>query len=138
MPAIAKTGTITQITAKEICVKIRQITSCEGCHHKTNCAVNHCQEKVLTLPLPTDFKADIGQKVLLKINPKQSSFAILLGFIIPLITLLISLGVSLKIFQQSENFAATTSLIILAFYYGLLFLLKPRLNKTFNIQITKE
>lgn len=138
MPAIAKTGTITQITNQEICVKIQQATSCNACRHKTNCALNHCQEKVLTLPLPTDFKADIGQKVLLKINSKQSSLAILLGFIIPLIILLISLGVSLKIFQQSENFAATTSLIILTFYYGLLFLLKPRLNKTFNIQITKE
>ena len=138
MPDIEKTGIITQITPKEICVKIQQTTSCDGCHHQTNCSLKHCQEKLLTLPLPTNFKANIGQKVTLQLSSSQGIWCLSLGFIIPLVILLISLMMSLKIFHQSESFSILIALICVIFYYILLFMLRRMTNKFFTISISPE
>ena len=138
MPDIEKTGIITQIKDQEICVRIQQTTSCHGCQHKANCALNHCQEKILTLPLPSNFKANIGQKVKLHLSATQSVWALSLGFAVPLGVLLLSLILSLKIFHQTESFSTMIALSSVAVYYILLFLLQKKTNKLFTISISLE
>ena len=138
MQEIKRTGTIIKITPKAIYIKINHLRSCEGCSNISDCSVSRCKEKLIKLPKPKDFMPKCGEEIQLQITHKQNWLALFLSFMLPLICVISSLIIALKIYQQSENNSAIIALSVLALYYLILSLFKPKLNKIFSIGISPK
>lgn len=138
MQEITRLGIITQITTKDIYVKIQQQTACATCSHKASCTTLSCQEKVIKLPRPKNLTKKVGEEIHLHLTNYQSYIAILLGFILPLLIIVLSLIISLKSFAQTENYSAIITLCLLGTYYLLLAFFKHKLNNFFRIKISQE
>lgn len=138
MSTLTQTGTITDISAQEIHISLDQKSSCGACAHLKDCALKNCQKRLITLPRTPDVKATIGQQVTLSISTRQSWLALAIGFLIPLGILVACLGTMSILLHQTDNFSALAALLAVAVYYVLLFLFKPKLNKTFAIRVSSE
>lgn len=138
MQEIKRSAIINKITSQHIFLKIERLNGCHACIQKKHCSISQCQEKLIKLPLPKDFKKREGDSVVLRLTSCQSKLALILGFILPLLLIFVSLITLLKGFNQTENLSAVITLCILGAYYLLLAAFRNKLNKFFNISISPE
>ncbi len=128
-------GRIEAITATDIRVVIISQSACASCHAKGACVASDVAEKQVVIYKPYH-NYTVGETV--KVTMKQSLGykALFLGYILPLIVVLVSLfvfhGVGL-----SEAKAGLLALGVLLPYYLLLFIFRKRIDKEFHFDIER-
>ena len=75
----------------------------------------------------------VGDKVTLVGSVRQSLKATVLAYVVPLVLMLIALYVGTR--MGGDGIGATTALLVLALYYGVLYLFRDRLGKNFTFKI---
>ncbi len=114
-------------------VDVRLSTACEGCLHKTVCAMGSgCRSRIIEVKTTKEYAP--GQKVEVLISNGLGMAAVLIGYVLPLFSVLAAL-VSVYALTGREILAAVCGLLVLAPYYLFLKMCKKRLDKKFRFEI---
>ena len=128
-------GVISSINGNNVKVNIISHSACASCQIKTICSVADTKDKVIeTFCKEGDYT--VGEEVTVHLKESLGYNALLLGYIIPLVILMVALFVSLE-FTKNELKSALYALVLLIPYYIILYHSKNRLKKTFSFSIKK-
>lgn len=132
---ISHEGVIKSISDEVICVSIRQNSACAGCHARSACVGISDKERIVEVSSSNSF-FEKGEKVRVKIHKHLGFKAIVYAFVIPLISLFISVFLAFRL-TGDEVIVALAALASLALYFFILFLLKGKMKQAFSFELEK-
>jgi sigma-E factor negative regulatory protein RseC len=94
-------------------------------------------EKVIEIPRQSGDTYQKGDSVEVLMKKSLGTRAVIIGYIVPFLLLIITLVAAFKI-SGNEGIAGLSSISVLAFYYGVLYLIRDRLRKTFTFTISRS
>jgi len=139
---IAHQGVIAAINGQQVQVRIVQTSACAGCkiadHCRSNMSANSSESKVkLVDALCADTcHLKVGDEVMVSAEASMAGRALLLGFGLPLVLMLVVLVVALAL-GCDEGLAALLMLGSLVPYYICIAFLRHRIAKTIVFTIEK-
>lgn len=115
-------------------VRILQASACSSCSARQLCRSSESKEKVIEVAgsYPT---LSPGDQVMLSGSVRQGLRATVLAYVIPLVLMMLALFVGVR--QAGEAVGALAALLVMAVYFGCLYLLRDRLNRRFTFEIRK-
>ena len=128
-------GTISNITADKMYVRISQHSACHDCHAKSACVASSSADKQVIINDFTD-EFSIGETVMVYGKTSTGLLAVLLAFVIPFCIILISLFIFQKIFTN-EALSALLALATLVPYYLILSFSNKKLTKKLTFSVKK-
>jgi sigma-E factor negative regulatory protein RseC len=129
---ITHEGIIDHIENDTVFVRILSKSACAECHSKGLCSVSEMTEKLVEVR-GSSFDYTPGQEVNVVLDQTSGNKAVVLGYLIPFILLIVTLLVVSAFF--SELWAGLSAIAILFPYYLMLFVFKHKLRKTFSFRI---
>jgi sigma-E factor negative regulatory protein RseC len=129
---IEHAGVVHRIEEKTITVKIIAHPGCASCHASGLCNESGSVDKYFTVPYQDGIAK--GQDVKIVTTLSTGFRALFLGYILPLLLLLVSLIVMLAA-GIGEFWTAIASIAAVAFYYFLIFKLRDRIAKNINFTL---
>ena len=136
MSQISHYGTVVGIGSNTIKVKITRYSACHNCDMRHGCGLMECQDKILEIVDKNTSKYKIGEEVLVSISGKMGLNAVLVGYVFPLILMILILAM-VYIYTQSDLLSGISAIIILIPYYLGLFLTRKRIAKKFAFTVSK-
>lgn len=98
--------------------------------------MNDSKEKNIEVKLSNTSDYKIGQEVVVCMEQKMGTKAVLLGFFFPFLVLIISAILSNKfIFPNNETLTALTSIFSVSAYYLIIYMLREKIEKEFHFRI---
>ncbi len=128
-------GRIAETTGNRVMVNFISQSACASCHAKGVCSVSEVQEKSIEVDKP-GFEFKVGDPVNIILQQSMGFKALFLAYIFPLILVLVSLIV-LSGILNNEGLVGILSLGGIAAYYGVLFLMRKKVDKQFNFVLKK-
>ena len=127
-------GVIASISGNKLSVKILQESACSSCHAKGACMAADSKEKMVDI---TDFtgKYKINDSVIIEGKESMGYKAVFWAFVIPLLILVLTIVLTTSVWKLGEMEAAITSIITLAPYYVILYLLRNKMANSFKFTI---
>ena len=116
------------------CVEIISNSACSECHASATCTMMDRKTKMIELNAESGY--EIGETVLIEIANEQGLRAVLIGYFLPFIFMILMMVVVFYIFQN-ELLAGMASILILIPYYAVLFFLKNKLKKQFQFRLKR-
>lgn len=136
---ITHTAIVKQVNNNVVEVVLENPPGCDGCNAKASCGLNpenQSDDSGDSFFIPIMEQAyQPGEKVELSIAPSLGLKAVLWGYIIPFILLLVVLVTGLSFF--TELIAGIAALSVVALFYLVLFFNKDRMKKSFAIDLKK-
>lgn len=129
---IEHSGIVSGIGDGSITVKITAHPACSSCHASGICNASGSVDKYFELPAQEGINE--GQDVRVITSLSTGFRALLLGYLYPLLVLVVSLIVTLAI-GINEVWAGLTSLLLTTVYYVVLYRLRGRIEKTINFTL---
>ena len=131
-------ATIKEIGSETIKVTINSNASCASCKLKGTCSTGKLQEKTIIVEKPKEMigldKYEIGEQVNVVMYESQGVKALVLGYILPFVVLMIVLIVTYS-FTHNEPLSGLLALASLGPYYFVLYLFRNKLEKQFNLKL---
>lgn len=131
---IRQEGTIVDQDEQNYQVKVNVPSACASCTIKGACNMGSENDRIFTIEKDPEASIRNGEKVHLVMSKTSGLKAVLFGYGIPLILLIISL-VIFKQFFAEDGLTGLLSLGTVAFYYLLLYMNRSKLKKKFRIKI---
>lgn len=128
-------GKIEEITGDRVMVNFISQSACASCQAKGICSVSEVQEKSIETDYP-GFEFKVGDEVKIILQQSMGFKALFLAYVFPLILVLVSLIV-LSSILNNEGLAGILSLGGIAAYYGVLFLMRKKVDKQFSFVLKK-
>jgi sigma-E factor negative regulatory protein RseC len=128
-------GRVEAITTNEISVVIVSQSACASCHAKGACSASDVEEKRIVVKKP-NHNYSVGETVKVTMNQSLGFKALFLGYLLPLIIVLVTLFVFSGV-GYTEAQAGIFSLLVLPPYYLILYLLRNKIAKEFYFDIDK-
>ncbi|MBK7710401.1 MAG: SoxR reducing system RseC family protein [Bacteroidales bacterium] len=119
---------VQKIENKSVLVVITAHSACSGCHAAEACTMTGKEEKIIEVKGLYNVKP--GDEVTIFMKQSNGYLAVLLAYVIPLITILFSLIIFLTL-KMPELTAGLLSLIMLIPYFTILYLFRNRINERF-------
>lgn len=125
-------GIVESIEAKGCRVRILQASACSSCSARQLCRSSESKEKVIDVRghYPT---LQTGDTVIVVGSVRQGLQASILAYVVPLILMVAALFAGTRL--SGEETGALAALLVLALYYGLLYLMRDRIGKKFEFEI---
>ena len=136
MDLLRHTGIVKEVTPNSLIVSIVNQSACSGCHARGACTVSDVQEKEIEV---TTYRNIYRPGAMVTVIFRESSGlkALFLGYILPLILLVVALIISIEI-SGSEILGAFIGLGILVPYYIVLFLNKDKMKRAFTFELDES
>jgi sigma-E factor negative regulatory protein RseC len=134
LDTIRHNGIVKKIDSEFIYVSIVSQSACASCHAKGACNVTDLNEEIVEVPRSGDESHEIGESVQVAMRKSLGTRAVMLGYLIPFLLMVLTLITALGI-TGKEALAGLLALGILVPYYLLLNQLKKKLKKTFTFTI---
>lgn len=133
--AIEHDGEIVAVEKGKIKVRVISKSACSSCHAKSVCGAGDAKEKIIDVIPDTEHHSyAVGDKVMVSITPKMGKKAVVLGFAVPfLLMVVVAFGTLYN--GLSEAVSALAALITVAAYYGGIYLLRNKIDRQFSFQI---
>ena len=136
MSEIRHVGIIERKEGASVFVRITQKSACSGCHAKSVCAVSSdVKDKVIEVP-SSEVSFVEKEQVMLCGQTSMGLKAVGLAFVIPLF-LIIAVLIIVQLMGLNDVLGALLSIGILGVWYGIVYLLKDKLEKRFVFTIKK-
>ena len=137
MNEIKHAAVITQINKESVIATIKTSTACSSCSLRSSCGMNECKEKNIEIQTANAKKYSTGDNITIIMTENNGFIALLFGYTIPLILVLITLfgSIALKI---NEITSGIYSIIILIPYYFGLSLCRKYFAKKINFTILED
>jgi len=118
---ITHDGIIKHITEDKIIVSIVSMASCASCSVKGACSASDVEEKILEVKKLPGREYNRGDFVTIVTNTSVGAWAVMFGYVFPLIVVVISLIVLTNI-MDDEGVAGLISIgLLIPYYFGLYF-----------------
>ena len=134
---IKHNGIVERVEGSHLVVRIVQTSACAACSAKGLCNASESKEKLIDVYEVKD-TYQVGEEVVLCGTTSMGMRAVLLAFGIPVLLLLVVLFIAMKVTDGNSLIAALAALIAIVPYYGMVYLYRDRLNKTFSFTIEKS
>jgi len=125
-------GIIQDIDKESVKVLLVSPTACSGCHAEHNCSMAGSKAKIIDIAGSYNYHK--GEAIVVSMDQSMGSKALFLGYIIPMILVVLSLIIFLAL-GFTELASGLFSLSILAPYYLIIYLLREEINSTFTFII---
>jgi len=132
--SIKHNGVIRTMDDDKYYVSIVSKSACSACSAKGACNVTEIKEETVEVFKNKNDKYKIGERVEVMMEKSQGTRAVVLGYILPFVLLLLTLIISLNIFND-EGIAGLLALAILIPYYLVLYYFKNSINDSFVFKI---
>ena len=125
-------GIVESIGTDSCRVRILQASACSSCSARQLCRSSESKEKMIEVKghYPT---LHVGDNVTLTGSVRQGLRASVLAYVVSLILMLIALFAGTRL--SGEVTGALAALLVLALYYGGLYVMKDRIGKEFKFEI---
>ncbi|MBR6031793.1 MAG: SoxR reducing system RseC family protein [Bacteroidaceae bacterium] len=129
---ISHEGIVESIGTGSCRVRILQASACSSCSARQLCRSSESKEKLIEVRghYPT---LQVGDSVTLTGSVRQGLRASVLAYIVPLILMVAALFACSHLY--GEGTGALAALLVLALYYGVLYMMRDRLGKEFEFEI---
>ena len=133
MSEIRHNGFVKTVNSDKMIVTIVNQSACSTCHAKGACTVSDFQDKEIEI---NEFSGNYqpGQEVTVVFKESKGFGALLWGYVLPFLVVLITLIVVLEI-TDDELKAGLISLAVLIPYYTTLYFLRHHLKKIFKFEV---
>ena len=124
---ISHTGIIESVS--EGCVKVRilQTSACAACKVASHCHASELKEKIIDVFCSDSTDYEVGQNVTVWASRDVANRALLLGFGLPFLVLILALVLVLKL-TGNEGLAAISALLSLMPYYLIVWLCRQKIQ----------
>ncbi|MDY9918710.1 Positive regulator of sigma E activity [Proteiniphilum saccharofermentans] len=129
-------GIIEKINDNQVTVRILQQSACSACHAKGVCMAADSKEKLVEV---VDFSGRFRENERVIIEGKESMGykAVFWAFVLPLVILILTLILTLSLWNFSETEAAISAMTALIPYYLILYFLRKKMANSFQFNIKK-
>lgn len=131
---ISHEGIIKHITDDKIIVSIVSMASCASCQVKGACSASDVEEKILEVKKLPGREYKINEMVTIVTSTSVGAWAVMFGYIFPLIVVVISLIV-LTSYMENEGIAGIISLGLLIPYYLGLYFSRKQMTESFEFKL---
>jgi sigma-E factor negative regulatory protein RseC len=129
---ITHEGIVQSTDSKSVMVMLSPNVSCAGCSAARACNPTGSDNKLVRVEGSYDVKS--GEKVIVAMNQSLGYSALFLGYLIPLILVVLTLIVLVS-FSINELYAGLFSIGVLIPYYIILFVFRKMIGKKFSFTI---
>jgi Positive regulator of sigma E activity len=133
---IAREGVVIDMDEQFISVEILCQSACASCRAKSFCSPGEEEIRVIEVANSGFTTYDIGEKVNLKMSSTLGAKAVWISYVIPAGVLIFIIFVS-SFFGTSELASGLISIIAVAIYYFIIWLMRDRFSKEFVFKIEK-
>ena len=126
---VSHKGVVVAVDGNKIKVQIESVSACAACHAKGMCTLSDKEDKLIDIELPKAADKKVGDVVTVVVAQQRGMQAVVLAYILPAIVVILSLVGLLNI--VSEPVAIILSLLLLAVYYLILYLLRNKISSKF-------
>ena len=130
-------GIISEIDHDTIHVTILAESACASCHAKGYCGVADQKEKVIEVKRNRNSNHQIGDYVSVMMQRSLGLKAVLYGYFLPFIILLLTLIVSLEQ-TGNEGMSGLIAILVLVPYYITLYFLRDKLKNKFVFKLDND
>lgn len=134
LEAIKHSGVIKEIDDHQYYVSIVAQSACASCSVKGVCNVSEMKDEIVEVARNKTENFNVGDKVEILMEKAQGTKAVMLGYVIPFILVLVTLIVSLNL-VDNEGIAGLISIGILVPYYLILYVNRDKLKTAFRFRI---
>ena len=131
---IVHPGVVDHLENETVYIRILSQSACATCHAKGACSIAEEEDKIITVHPPDYLSFKPGDQVTIRMKQSLGKKALFLGYILPLIILVASIGIFIWVFTD-EGLAALLSILLLGPYYFILYLLRDKLKQQFHFSI---
>ena len=129
-------GIVEKITDSHVVVRIVQTSACAACSAKGLCNASESKEKLIDV-YEMNASYQVGEEVVLCGSTSMGMRAVFLSFGIPLLVLLFVLFIAMQVTDGDALLSAILALLAIIPYYGVIYLCRSKLNKSFSFTIEK-
>ena len=128
-------GIVESIGTESCRVRILQASACSSCSARQLCRSSESKEKLIEVRghYPT---LHVGDGVTLVGSVRQGLRASVIAYVVPLVLMVIALFIGTRL--AGEGTGALAALLVLALYYGVLYLFRDKLGKEFAFEIVNS
>lgn len=131
---ISHPGIVERVGQETVFVKILAASACVSCQVKKVCNLADSAEKVIEVKNPADRVLHEGDRVDVTMKRSLGGKAVLLGYLLPFVIVLVALVVMLAV-TDNEGLSGLVALAMAVPYYIVLYLMRDKLRKTFTFSI---
>ena len=132
---ISHSGIVESISEGCVQVRILQASACAACKVAGHCHASESKEKIVdVLNVRDASRLKVGDSVIVSASRDVANRALLLGFGVPFLILISVLFIMLKVVSD-EGLAAITAILALMPYYGMLYLMRDRIQQKIAFSI---
>jgi sigma-E factor negative regulatory protein RseC len=125
-------GLVKDADEKSVTIILSPLTACSGCQSEKSCGMAGSQEKFVKVNGSFDVKS--GDKVVVIMKQSLGYTALILGYVLPLIIVLLFLIILLAL-EVNELYSGMISLGVLIPYYSGLFVYRKYIDKKFSFTL---
>ena len=133
---VSHSGIVTAVTARNVTVKIAQMSACSGCQLKSMCSSAEKKDKLITVKCNDADRWKEGDKVVVSASVRMGMKAVILAFVIPLLLIISCLVTAITLLKMSDAASSLGALLLLAVYYTLLYRYRKKIERNFIFEIT--
>ena len=126
---VSHKGVVVAVDGNKIKVQIESVSACAACHAKGMCTLSDKEDKLIDIECSKAVGKKVGDVVTVVVAQQRGMQAVVLAYILPAIVVILSLVGLLNI--VSEPVAIILSLLLLAVYYLILYLLRNKISSKF-------
>jgi len=134
LEAIKHSGVIKEIDDQQYYVGIVAQSACVACSAKSVCNVSEMKDEIVEVQRNESESFSVGDKVDILMEKSHGTKAVMLGYILPFLIVLLTLIFSLSLIGN-EGIAGLLSIGILIPYYLILYFNRERLKTAFRFRI---
>ncbi len=131
---ICHPGVVDRIVGRTLFVKIESQAACGNCRAKSYCGMVESVDKVVEVVSDRAADFTVGQKVDIVLERSLGYKALLMGYMVPFLILIVSLF-AMYLLTGSEGLSALVAVLLMAPYYALLYHFRETLRETFRFHI---
>ena len=133
---IKREGVVIDMNERFISVEILCRSACGSCRAKSFCSPGDEELRVVEVENRGFTTYDIGEKVNLKMNSTLGAKAVWISYVMPAIILILTIFAS-NFLGASEPVSGLASVVAVAIYYFVIWLIKDKISKEFVFEIEK-
>ena len=128
-------GIVLSVAEGKVEVRIDSTSACASCEAHAKCGFAESRTKTLQIPTAEWREFKEGQHVAVNIDESRGMQAVWIAYVLPALIMILAIIV-LSSVGAAEWIVAAAALVILAFYVGILYLLRKRISKKFTLTVT--
>lgn len=131
-------GTVAEVDTNRVVVRITSRSACGSCAARAACGLAEAQEKLIEVRTADAARYAVGDEVMVGVKPYIGAKAVGLAYVGALVVLILALVLSVGVFGVGEGVGVLITLAAVALYYGVLWLVKDKIEHTIQFTINKN